>query len=146
MIIFLLNFVEYQDGGGRCHSCLDGSQVKSEMKWMLKKIIIFMMMSHHRMIIYAHHHDDQVREGLRRGLLSWCKKPVCRKEGGLSGQVSRNMKTIVMMMMMIMVYVPGKEVNGQFQQDPTRNKQCAASQLCRHQRVHDAHVQTAPGR
>ena len=29
--------------------------------------------------------------------------------------------------------VPGKEVNGQFQQDPTRNKQCAASQFCRHQ-------------
>ena len=42
--------------------------------------------------------------------------------------------------------VPDKEVNGQFQQDQTRNKQCAASQLCRHQRVHDAHVQTAPGR
>ena len=39
-----------------------------------------------------------------------------------------------------------KEVNGHFQQDPTRNKQCAASQLCRHQRVHHAHVQTAPGR
>ena len=70
MIIFLLNFVEFQDGGGRCHSCLDGSQVKSEMKWMLKKIISILMMSHHRMIIYAHHHDDQVREGLRRGLLS----------------------------------------------------------------------------
>ena len=41
--------------------------------------------------------------------------------------------------------VPDKEVNGQFQQDQTRNKQCAASQLCRHQRVHDAHVQTAAG-